>query len=169
MRAPLLGLAKSTYYLLLVSLGMTVRSCNFSPMCQPSLESIKNWKEMQVKPVFFLTSLLPICVSLLWSGWNTRHHFKIFLLLHWVTSAVTATLYDSGNSSYWNTKFDHHLFLSLQEFYLNKDKLTLKYHISNLMMKRDLQTKKKCMDFFYNVQKLIPNICQVSSSVLRFG
>ena len=39
-------------------------------------------------------------VSLLWSGWNTRHHFQIFLLLHWVTSAVTATLYDSGNSSY---------------------------------------------------------------------
>lgn len=112
---------------------------------------------------YFLTSLLPICVSLLWSGWNTRHHFQIFLLLHGVTSAATATLYDSGNSSYWNTKFDHHLFLSLQEFYLNKDKLKLKYHISNLMMKRDLETKKKCMDFFYNVQKLIPNICQVSS------
>lgn len=92
---------------------------------------------------YFLTSLLPICVSLLWSGWNRRHHFQIFLLLHWVTSAVTATLYDFGNSSYWNTKFEHHLFLSLQEFYLNKDKLKLKYHISNLMMKRDLETKKK--------------------------
>ena len=32
-------------------------------------------------------------------------------------------------------------------------------------MKRDLQTKKKCMDFFYNVQKLIPNI---SSFLFRF-
>ena len=29
-------------YLLLVSLGMAVRSANFSPMCQPSLESINN-------------------------------------------------------------------------------------------------------------------------------
>ena len=52
-KAPLLGLAKSIYYLLLVSLGMTVLSSNFSPTCQPSLESIENWKEMQVKPVIF--------------------------------------------------------------------------------------------------------------------
>ena len=52
---------------------------------------------------------------------------------------------------------------------LKQGQAQLKYHISNLMMKIDLQTKKKCIDFFYNVQKLIPNISQVSSSVLRFG
>lgn len=32
-----------------------------------------------------------------------------------------------------------------------------------------VETKKKYLDFFYNGQKLIPNIDQVFSSILKFG
>ena len=68
-------------------------------------------------------------------------------------------------------KCDQHLFFSLLELYFKKDKLELEYHISNLIMKRDLEfddkdicrNQKKFLDFFYNLQKLIPTINQVFS------
>ena len=59
---------------------------------------------------------------------NTRLPFQTFLLFNSVTSAVTAyisvfkqTVHDPGNSSDWNTKFVHHLFLALRKFDLNED------------------------------------------------
>ena len=56
----------------------------------------------------------------------------------------TESITVQNNQMPWNTKFDKHLFLCLQELYVNKDKLKLKYHISNLMMRRDFDNEDIC-------------------------
>ena len=49
-------------------------------------------------------------------------------------------------------KCDQHLFFSLLELYFKKDKLELEYHISNLIMKRDLEFDDK--DICRNQEKI---------------
>ena len=57
---------------------------------------------------------------------------------------------DHGNSSHWNTEFVLILFLALQKFDLNEDKLELEYLISNLI-RRDLRFNFK--DIFRKLER----------------